>query len=115
MPRAIVDASLVEEVRNTVRKYPSMPGCDIGKLCGTSAATVSRIMNGAYDYLLGGGASAKEDPELVPLLHEANVYLRTIAFALLAEMDNDVKVTHDMCTRWRKGMNVKDGDGDERR
>lgn len=105
MPRGKkVDRALVESIKEAVEKYPTMPTCDVSRLCGTSESTVSRVLSGVYDHMLDEPAGAVDVGELERLLAEANVYLRTIAFAMLAEMDSDVKVTHDMCVRWRKNM-----------
>lgn len=105
MPRGKnVDRALVESIKEAVEKYQTMPTCDMARLCGTSESTVSRVLSGVYDHMLDEPAGAVDVGELERLLAEANVYLRTIAFAMLAEMDSDVKVTHDMCARWRKNM-----------
>ena len=99
-----VDRTLVESIKEAVKKYPTMPIGDVSRLCGVSESTVSRVLSGVYDHMLDEPAGAADVGELERLVSEANVYLRTMAFAMLAEMDSDVKVTHDMCTRWRKNM-----------
>lgn len=105
MPRGKkVDRALVESIKEAVEKYPTMPTCDVSRLCGTSESTVSRVLSGVYDHMLDEPAGAVDVGKLERLLAETNVYLRTMAFAMLAEMDSDVKVTHDMCARWRKNM-----------
>lgn len=105
MPRGRkVDRALVESVKEAVEKYPTMPVDDVSRLCGVSESTVSRVLSGVYDHMLVEEAETADLGELERLVGEANVYLRVIAFAMLAEMDGDVKVTHDMCARWRKNM-----------
>lgn len=107
-----VDKALVENVKETHKKYPMIKYLDVGKMCGISADTVSKILNGDYDDLLGepsGGGSLRQGgavdvKELERLVAEVDDYLRIIAFALIVLIDPDVKETHDMCARWRKNM-----------
>lgn len=107
-----VSRALAESVKDAKKKYPMMTNYDIGRFCGTSDGTVSKIVNGAYDDLLGEPAGTVDVKgqvdvgELERLVAEADDYLRIIAFALIVLIDPDVKETHDMCARWRKKIDV---------
>lgn len=101
-----VSKALVESVKEAHKKYPTMTCRDIGRLCGMSGSTVSKVLNGAYDNMLNEPAGTVDVKKLERLVVETNDYLRTIAFALIVLIDPDVKETHDMCARWRKKIDV---------
>ena len=101
-----VNKALVESVKEAHKKYPTVTYRDIGKMCGTSDSTVSKVLNGAYDDRLDEPAGTVDVKKLERLVAETNDYLRTIAFALIVLIDPDVKETHDMCARWRKKIDV---------
>lgn len=45
-------------VKEYLKEHPNLTHTEIGKLCGVSGATVSRIKNNAYDFLITGEKQA---------------------------------------------------------
>ena len=49
-----ITKDVVEDVKQTYSKYPTMTHEDVAKMCGTSRTSVGKILAGSYDWLLEG-------------------------------------------------------------
>ena len=60
-----VTPEIVNDVKAKKKQYPDMTYEDLAKLCGTSPASVGRILTGGYDRLVGGTANLEGLESLV--------------------------------------------------
>ena len=63
----------VETVKTYKRRYPNITQDDLGRFAGVDGSTVSRILGGKYDHMLGAEQPANDDAfkrEVIDLLRE---------------------------------------------
>lgn len=107
----------VVEVQSTKARYPEMNHQDVAKLCDTSAATVQRILSGAYSHLLADDTPNEETEALLEalldeqrrtcdMLHVIGVMLANYLVVRDEDKGEAVKRLHNLNPR----LNFKDLD-----